>query len=94
MDEYRYISITAGPMTTYIFRIVVELKLEQWSAYCPALLQHGAVAWGATRDEALRNIHALVQLIVPHLMAHGIAVPAGPTDDVEVSAESKVAVTI
>jgi predicted RNase H-like HicB family nuclease len=81
-------------MKTYIFKAVVEPDDDRWSAYCPALLKQGAATWGHTREEALRNLHEVVQLVLESLTEHGEPVPEGPADEVRVSAEPQVAVTI
>ena len=78
-------------MKTYIFEVVVEPDEDRWSAYCPVLLEQGAATWGYTQDEALKNIHEVVEMVVESLVEHGEPIPA---NRVEVSAEPKVAVTI
>jgi predicted RNase H-like HicB family nuclease len=35
-----------------------------WHAYCPALESLGGATSGRTRDEALRNINQVVQMVV------------------------------
>jgi predicted RNase H-like HicB family nuclease len=81
-------------MTTYIFKVVVEPDEDKWSAYCPALLDHGGATWGNTKEEALRHIHEVVQMVVQSLIDHGEPIPEGPADEVQVSPESQVAVTV
>lgn len=81
-------------MKTYIFKAVVELDEDRWSAYCPALLKQGAATWGHTQEEALKNLQEVVQMVLESLIEHGESVPEGPADEVHVSAEPHVAVTI
>jgi predicted RNase H-like HicB family nuclease len=52
---------------TYIFRVVVEPDEERWQAYCPILEKYGAVTWGYTREEALKNIQEGVAMILEEL---------------------------
>ena len=94
MNDYHYIPIKGSPMTTYIFKVVVEPDEDKWSAYCPALLEQGGATWGNTKEEALQHIHEVVQMVVQSLVEHGEPIPESPADEVQVSPESKVAVTI
>lgn len=84
---------------TYTFRVVVEDDsfadgTPAYHASCPALKQYGAATWGYIRDEALKNIGELVQMIVEELIEDRIAIPEGPADEVAVFPESRVAVTV
>jgi predicted RNase H-like HicB family nuclease len=81
-------------MKTYSFRIVVEPDGERWHAYCPALVRQGGASWGYSREEALRNIQEVVQMVVESLLEHGEAVPEEPGDQVRVFAEPQVAVNV
>ncbi len=81
-------------MTTYVFKVVVEPDEDKWSAYCPALLKQGGATWGNTKEEALKHIHEVVQMVVQSLVEHGEPVPTEPSEEVQVSSESKVAVTV
>ena len=81
-------------MKTYNFRIVVEPDGERCHAYCPALVRQGGAAWGHTQQEALKNIHDVVQMVVESLMEHGEALPTEPADQVHVSGEPQVAVVV
>jgi len=79
---------------TYTFRVVVEPDEGGYHAYCPALRQYGAVTQGATREEALKNINEVVQMIVDELLEDQIPLPTGSRDDVEVFEGTRVAVTV
>ena len=63
---------------TYTFKAVVEPDDDRWHAYCPALKEYGAATWGYTRDETLKNIHEVVQIIIDELREDGIPVADGP----------------
>jgi predicted RNase H-like HicB family nuclease len=54
-------------LKTYTFKVVVEPDEGGFHAYCPALRHLGAVTQGATAEEALKNIHEVVQMIVEEL---------------------------
>lgn len=81
-------------MKTYTFNVVVEPDEDRWHAYCPALIRQGGAAWGNTEQEALKNIREVVQMVVESLIEHGEAVPDGPSDQVQVTVEPRVAVTV
>jgi predicted RNase H-like HicB family nuclease len=81
-------------MKTYNFRIVVEPDGERWHAYCPALVGQGGATWGYTQQEALKNIHEVIQLVVESMMEQGEALPAEPADQVQVSGEPQAAVVV
>lgn len=81
-------------MKTYSFKVVIEPDGGRWHAYCPALVSQGAATWGYTRDEALGNIHDVVQMVVASLLEHGEALPEQPADEVRILAEPQVAVIV
>jgi len=58
-------------MKTYTFKVVAEPDEDRWHAYCPALKRQGAATWGNTREEALKHIHEVVQLVVESMIGHG-----------------------
>lgn len=77
-------------MKSYVFPVVVEPDADAWRAYVPALEARGAATWGKTKDEALRNIEEVAQMVLESLLEDGEALPA----DVKVLDEPVVAVTI
>lgn len=79
---------------SYIFTVVVEPDEDRWHAYAPALQQYGAATWGYTREEALRHIQEVVQMVVEELIEDGIQIPEGPKEQVEVFSEPRVLVTV
>jgi predicted RNase H-like HicB family nuclease len=81
-------------MKTYTFRVVVEPDEDRWHAYCPALESQGAATWGYTREEALKHINEVVQLVVDSMIEHGDALPQETPDDVQVTVEPRVSVTV
>jgi predicted RNase H-like HicB family nuclease len=87
-------------MRTYNFKVVVEPDEDfdgnpsGWHAYCPVLEQQGASTWGATETEALKNINELVRMVVESMLEHRERIPDGPSDQVEVTVEPRVAVTV
>jgi predicted RNase H-like HicB family nuclease len=82
------------PIKSYIFSVVVEPDEDRWHAYAPALSQYAAATWGYTREEALKNIQELVEMVVEELIEDGIAIPEEPKEEVEVVMAPRVLVTI
>jgi predicted RNase H-like HicB family nuclease len=81
-------------MKTYTFRVIVEPDGDRWHAYCPALEQYGAATWGGTQEEALKHIQEVVQMVVEELQEDAVPIPDAPRQDVEVSEEPRVSITI
>ena len=81
-------------MKTYMFRVVVERDDDRWVAYCPALEKYAATTWGYTREEALKHIHEVVQMVLKELVEDQEAIPDEPSEEVIVLSEHRIAVTI
>jgi predicted RNase H-like HicB family nuclease len=65
-------------MKTYTFKVVVEPDEDRWHAHCPALERYGAATWGNTREEALKHIQEVVQMVIEELAGDGIAIAKAP----------------
>lgn len=81
-------------MKTYSFKVIVEPDEDRWHAYCPALESQGASTWGHTRQEALKHIDEVVQLVVDSMIEHGELLPDERSDDAQVTAEPRVTITV
>jgi predicted RNase H-like HicB family nuclease len=87
-------------MKTYNFKVVVEPDEDfdgqpsGFHAYCPALDLQGASTWGATEAEALKNIDSVVHMVVQSMLERGDRLPEEPSDQVEVTIDPRVAVTV
>ncbi|HEX3244226.1 MAG TPA: type II toxin-antitoxin system HicB family antitoxin [Chloroflexota bacterium] len=69
-------------MTSYILDVIVEPDEDVWRAYIPALEAQGAATWGHSREEALRNIQEVAQLVIEELIDEQCPLPEGvPTSD-------------
>lgn len=77
-------------MKTYIIPIALELADDAWHVYAPALEEKGAATWEKTKDEALRNIQEVVQMVVEELLADSEPLPKSVT----VSEQPQVAVSV
>jgi predicted RNase H-like HicB family nuclease len=60
---------------SYVFAVVVEPDEDRWHSYAPALVKYGAVTWGYTREEALKHIQEVVEMVVEELVEDNIPVP-------------------
>ena len=84
-------------MKTYIFKVVLEKDFfddgrEAYHAYVPAL--NGAATWGYTKEEAIKNIKEVIQMVVEGMMEHKEPLPGESSDMVIVSPELRVSVTV
>ena len=85
---------------THNFEVVIERDQDfdgnpsGWHAYCPVLEKRGASTWGATEIEALKNINDVVRMVIESMVEHGESIPQQPADEVEVTLEPRVAVTV
>ena len=77
-------------MKSYVFPVKLEPDEDAWRAYVPALESKGAATWGETREEALKNMREVLQMVLEDLLEEGAALPAGVT----VVDEAVVAVTL
>lgn len=82
----------AAPMVkTYAFKVVVEPDENRWFAHCPALADWAAYTWGYTQEEAYKNIHEVVEMIIEGMIEDGIPVPL---ERAESMSEAKVTVAV
>jgi predicted RNase H-like HicB family nuclease len=81
-------------MKTYAYKVVVEPDEGGWHSWCPALREFGAVTQGSTGEEALANIQEVVRMIVEELIEEGRPFPSGPSPDVGVFEDARVAVMV
>ena len=77
-------------MTSYVLRVVLEPDEDAWRAYVPDLEARGAATWGTSREEALRNIQEVAQMVVENMIEDGEALP----ESTVVSDEPAVAVNV
>lgn len=77
-------------MKSYLFSVVVEKDEDVWRAYAPELESRGAATWGHSRDEALRNIEEVLQMVVEDMLQAGEPLP----ENVGVADEPRVAVNV
>lgn len=82
--------VNPDKLTIYTLKVVVEPDEDAWHAYCPALSAYGAATSGRTREEALRHIREVVEMVIAELIEDGIALP----QEEQVSDEPFVSVTV
>lgn len=63
-------------MRSFIVPVVVETDDDKWRAYVPDLESRGAATWGETKEEVLRNIQEVAQMVIEELLEDGEALPA------------------
>ncbi|MBI2433388.1 MAG: type II toxin-antitoxin system HicB family antitoxin [Candidatus Hydrogenedentes bacterium] len=63
-------------MKSYTFPIEVEPDEDRWFARVPDLESQGAATWGYTRDEALRNMEEVAQMVIEAMLEDGLELPA------------------
>ena len=68
-------------------KIAGTLIARPWKVRVPP---HG----GHTREEALKHIDEVVQLVVDSMIEHGELLPEESSDDVQVTVEPRVTVTV
>jgi len=64
-------------MRSYVYRVVLEPDGDAWRAFIPDLEGKGGATWGATKDEALRNINEVAQMVIESMLEDGEELPRG-----------------
>lgn len=62
-------------MRSFTFPIEIEPDEDRWFARVPDLESQGAAAWGYTREEALRNIQEVAQMVIQPSIDRGKILP-------------------
>jgi len=65
---------------SYVFRVVLEPDENVWRAYIPELEKRGGATWGKTKEDALRNIHEVAQMVIEALLEDGESLPPRVTE--------------
>ena len=66
-------------LKSYIFPIMIEEDKDVWRAYVPELESKGAATWGKTKEEALRNIQEVAQMVIEEMIEDGEPIPTSVT---------------
>lgn len=66
-------------MRSFILRVVLEQDEDVWRAYVPELEAKGVATWGHTREEALKNIQEVAQMVIEELQEDGESLPLSVT---------------
>ena len=98
MADYRVVPTQNDHMKTYVFRVILEQDSypdgqPAWHVYCPDLVEQGAVTFGHTQEEALKNIQEVLQATVEELLEEGEMITAEVIEDDE-RVQSQVLVTV
>jgi predicted RNase H-like HicB family nuclease len=62
---------------SYVFRVILEPDEQAWRAFIPDLEQKGGATWGNTKEEALRNIQEVAQMVIESMLEDGDPLPPG-----------------
>ncbi len=81
-------------MQTYVFRVVVEPDEDRWQAHCPALAKYAADTWGYTKEEALKNIKEVIEMVLEEMSEENEPIPQEPEDGTPISPELRIAVSV
>lgn len=73
-------NFTEEKVQSYVFRVVLEPDDDVWRAYIPELENKGGATWGQTREEALRNIHEVAQMVIEAMLEDGESLPPAVTE--------------
>lgn len=49
------------------YRAILEQDQDRWSARIPELEAQGVATWGYTRDEAVRNLEEVLEMVTEDL---------------------------
>ncbi len=63
-------------MKSTIFPVTIEPDEDRWIAYIPELESRGGATWGYTKEEALKNIQEVGQMVIEVLLEDGEPLPA------------------
>jgi len=79
---------------TYVFKVVLEQDpypdgRMAYHVYCPALPH--CYSWGYTTEEALANIQETAKLLIEDMLDNNEPIP---TNEIQVSTEPLIAVTV
>ena len=58
-------------MKIYTFSIVIEPDEDRWAVYSPLLKEKGGATWGYTKEEALKNINEVLEMVVESMIEDG-----------------------
>jgi predicted RNase H-like HicB family nuclease len=89
-------------MKTYAFKVVLEKdkwpdepdEKAVWRAYIPILEHKGAATWGYTKEEAIKNIHEVTQMVIESMIEHHEPIPEEPQEEVKIFDAPLVAVMV
>ena len=77
-------------MKTYIFPVSMKEDQGKWHVYVPDLDHRGAATWGHSKEEALRNIQEVVQMVAEEMLEDGEPLP----ESVTISDDTAVAISV
>ena len=64
-------------MKIYKFKIIIEPDEDRWIAYSPLLKEKGGATWGYTKEETLKNINEVLEMVVESMIEDGESILKG-----------------
>jgi predicted RNase H-like HicB family nuclease len=81
-------------MRIYKFRIIVEPDEDRWVAYSPLLKDKGGASWGYNKEEALKNINEVLEMVVESMIEDGEPIPEESLIEAIGITKSEVAIAV
>lgn len=81
-------------MRTYTFEIVIEPDEDRWVVYSPLLKEKGGATWGYTKEEALKNINEVLEMVVESMIEDGEQIPEELFIETVETIKSEVAIAV
>ena len=81
-------------METYTLRVTMTPDEDGWFVHCPQLEGWGAAMWGSNKEEALRFIEEVLEMVVEELIDEKRTIPVAAIGDKAVPPEYLVTVSI
>ena len=78
---------------TYRFHVLVEPDEDEWFACCPTLVSKGAATGGSTKEEAYKNIHEVLEMVIETMIELGEYIPQ-LEDEKDFPTGERIAVTL
>jgi predicted RNase H-like HicB family nuclease len=81
-------------MKIYTFSIVIEPDEDRWVVYSPLLKEKGGATWGYTKEEALKNINEVLEMVVESMIEDGEPIPEESFIEASKTVKSEIAIAI
>ncbi len=79
-------------MKSYVFKVELEPDEDGWHVFYGPWRKIGASTWGKTREEAMKNIQEVLEMIIEELQEEGK--PIVETEFMTVSEDNLVSISL